>query len=117
MSSKRCYAYPLLVLTLHANLLRQAVQVTTFGREDRLKLVLLDGESKFGKHLYIVVKRCRQLLANLVLFAHQLSAHLAMLVDMLHLEMTHVKAHSQVFRTQHRVQVGHMRKLLGPLMP
>ena len=73
------------------------MQVTTLSSEDRLKVVCCDGESQLGKHLDVVLKRRGQLLAYLVFLAHQLATHLAMFVNVLHLEMTHIETHSQVF--------------------
>ena len=60
MGGKGCYANPLLSLVALSDGSRQKTEVATFIAEDRQKLQF-DGIAQTGKHLGIVVKRCRLL--------------------------------------------------------
>ena len=65
------------------------------------------------KHLCIILKRCRQLLTNLILIRDKFSALTPVFVDVLHTIAPQIEAHAEIFRTEYIMQIGYLGKLLG----
>ena len=100
MCSKRCYAYPLLIVLLDTYLLWQHVQVAAFLWEDALELNL-HWIAQLGKDVNIVLERGGLLNQFLVRCLRDTTTPFTMLVDMGHTVVSQIKANTQILGTQH----------------
>ena len=112
VGGKWCNANPLAERLLGADDCGKECQIAFACGENRPEIELY-GITQACKYVGIILKRGGLLQQLLIVFRGELSLPSAVFIDVCHSVAAEIEPQSQVFRSQHVVQVGHGREVLG----